>query len=401
MELLGGPGFACPVPVGLHTFAHVKTTACDSAGIPAFHAEKQATTMNQDPNSPSTTSPAAPQAKPRRGWFRAIVVWLLKAVKSFILFLFLAWATLALFYYLKLSWPILRFVSITAFVAFGVWALWLTRRWSVRLLFVALYVGVYMWWRSILPSHDRLWRPEVAVMPRAIIDGDRIKITGFRNFTYRTRDDFTLNYEEREFLLSHLTSVDFFVSYWKIGPVAHTFVSFNFDNALPLSISIETRPEVGEGFDPVGSLFKQFELIYVAGDERDIVGVRTNHRDEDVFLYRMRVSPEASRRLLLVYLERMNELADKAEHYHLLSNNCTLNIVRYANRAGRKGGFDIRHLLNGFIDQYLFAVGAIKTALPFEELRRRSRVNDAAKAAEGAPDFSARIREGLPVPAPE
>lgn len=376
-------------------------TACDRAGISAKHSEKLATTMNHDPTPAPTSSPAPAQAKPRRGWFRTIIIWLLKAVKSFIFFLFLAWATLALFYYLKLSWPVVRIVVIVGFAAFGIWALWVTKRWAIRWLFVAVYIGVYVWWRSILPSHERPWRQEVAVMPRAIIDGDRIKITGFRNFTYRSRDDFTVNYEEREFLLSHLTSVDFYVSYWKIGPVSHTFLSFNFDNALPLSISIETRPEVGEGFDPLASLFKQFELIYVAGDERDLVGVRTNHRNEDTFLYRMRISPEAGRRLLLVYLERMNSLADKPEHYHLLSNNCTLNIVRYANRAGRKGGFDIRHLLNGLIDQYLFAVGVITTSLPFEELRRRSWINDAAKEAEDAPDFSERIREGLPFPSPE
>ena len=81
--------------------------------------------------------------------------------------------------------------------------------------------------------------------------------------------------------LSHLTSVDFFVSYWKVGPVPDTFLSFVFDNAPPLCISIETRPEVGEGFSPIASLFKQFELIYIVGDERDIVGVRTNFRKED------------------------------------------------------------------------------------------------------------------------
>ena len=120
-------------------------------------------------------------------------------------------------------------------------------------------------------------------------------------------------------------------------------MSFIFDNAPPLSISIETRPEVGEGFAPIASLFKQFELIYVVGDERDIVRVRTNYRDEEVYLYRIKTSPENARRLFLVYLERINELADQPEFYHLLSNSCTINIVRYANAAGRVGRFDFRH----------------------------------------------------------
>ena len=101
-------------------------------------------------------------------------------------------------------------------------------------------------------------------------------------------------------------------------------------------------------------------------------------------------------RLFLVYLERINELADRAEFYNLLSNNCTINIVRYANAAGRSGGLDVRHILNGLIDRYLYATGRIDTTLPFPELRRRSRINAAAQATAGAQDFSDRIRESLP-----
>jgi hypothetical protein len=259
-----------------------------------------------------------------------------------------------------------------------------------------LFAGVVAWSVSILPSHHRPWRPEVAVMPRATIDGDRVRITGVRDFDYRTRNDFTVRYEEREVQLSHLTGLDFFVSYWSEGPVAHTFVSFTFDNAPPLSISIETRPEVGEGFDPIASLFKQFELIYVVGNERDLVRVRTNYRKETVYLYRLNSPVENVRKLLLVYLERINELADRPEFYHLLTNSCTINIIRYANAAGRTGQFNIRHLLNGLIDSYLYHSGRVDTTLPFEELRRRSLINDVAQAADDAPNFSDRIRASLP-----
>jgi hypothetical protein len=260
----------------------------------------------------------------------------------------------------------------------------------------ALYVGVVIWFIAIPPSLDRNWRPEVAVMPRAVIDGDRVRITGVRNFDYRSRNDFTVRYEEREVLLSHLTALDFYVSYFTQGPVAHTFVSFIFDNAPPLSISIETRPEVGEGFAPIASMFKQFELIYVVGDERDLVGVRTNHRREDVYLYRLNASLDDERELLLVYLARINELADRPEFYHLLTNSCTINIIRYLNAAGREGRFDIRHLLNGLIDSYLYHSGRVDTTLPFDELRRRSHINETAQSADGAPDFSERIRASLP-----
>jgi hypothetical protein len=307
----------------------------------------------------------------------------------------ITWATLAI-YFSNLPWGGLRLGLAAVFAAFAVWALWLSGQRRMPAVVMVLFFGVVAWWIAIPPSHDRPWRAEAAVMPRAVIDGDRVHLTGVRNFDYRSREDFTVRYEERDVLLSHLTHLDFYVSYWNEGLVGHTFLSFIFDNAPPLGISIEARPEVGEGFAPLASNFKQFELIYVVGDERDLVRVRTNHRRETVYLYRLNTSAEDVRRLLLVYLERINELADRPEWYHLLSNNCTINIIRYANAAGRKGRFDIRHLLNGLFDGYLYRSGRMDTMLPFDELRRRSLINDAAQAADDAPDFSQRIRAALP-----
>jgi hypothetical protein len=309
--------------------------------------------------------------------------------------LLVTWASLAI-YFSNLPWPGARLAFAVAFAGFAIWALWLSRRPRMRIVLGALFLGVVAWWIAIPPSHDRPWRPEAAVMPRAFIDGERVRFTGVRNFDYRSRNDFTVHYEEREVQLSQLTGLDFYVSYWSEGLVGHTFLSFTFANAPPLSISIEARPEEGEGFDPLGSLFKQFELIYVVGDERDLVRVRTNHRRETVYLYRLNTSANDARRLLLIYLDRINELADRPEWYHLLSNNCTLNIIRYANAVGRKGRFDIRHLLNGLIDSYLYHSGRVDTTLPFDELRRRSLINDVAQAADAAPDFSQRIRASLP-----
>ena len=329
------------------------------------------------------------------GWLLAPLRWLLTALGFLGRVLLVAWASLAL-YYSNLPWPWARLGLALAFLAFSTWALWLSRTRRARITFAVLLLAVVAWFASISPSHDRAWRPEVAVMPRAIIDGDHVHLIGVRNFDYRSRDDFTVRYEDRDVSLSHLTAVDFFISLWMPGPIGHTFVSFIFDNAPPVCISIETRPEVGESFDPVASLFKQFELIYVVGDERDVVGVRTNHRDEEVYLYRIQTAPENARRLFLVYLARINELADRAEFYHLLSNSCTINIVRYANAAGRAGGFDFRHLLNGLVDRYLYSSGRLDTTLPFQELRERSRINDAARAVGDGPNFSQRIRESLP-----
>jgi len=321
--------------------------------------------------------------------------WLIAAVRFVFFALLVLWGMLAI-YYSNLPWSWSRLALAIVFAAFSIWALWWSQQRRTRWAFAAVFAAVVVWWIAIPPSHDRDWRPEVAVMPRAIIDGDRVRITGVRNFEYRSRNDFTVRHEEREFLLSDLAGIDFYVSYWSEGLVGHTFLSFIFRNAPPLSISIETRPEAGEGFDPIGSIFKQFELIYVVGDERDLVGVRTNHRRETTYLYPLNTKPDDARRLLLVYLDRINELADRPEFYHLFSNSCTVNIVRYANAAGREGRFNIRHLFNGLIDSYLYHSGRVDTTLAFDELRRRSLINDTARAADGAPDFSQRIRGSLP-----
>lgn len=333
------------------------------------------------------------KALPSRTW--RFFTGFLNGIKYFLQALLIAWTALAV-YFSNLPWDWARLVLALIIAVFGIWALWVTRRGIFTLVFAAVFVGVLAWWLTIQPTHDRDWQPEVAVMPRAIIDGDRVRILGFRNFEYRSRNDFTVRYEEREVLLSHLIGVDFFISYWMPGPVGHTLLSFIFDNAPPINISIETRPVVGQGFDPIASLFKQFDLIYVVGDERDLVRVRTNYRHEQVYLYHIKISPEKARRLFLVYLDRINQLADHPEFYNLLSNSCTINIIRYANEAGRVGRIDFRHYLNGWIDGYLYSAGWLNNTLPWEELRQHSNINQKAQAADDSPDFSQRIRAGLP-----
>lgn len=323
---------------------------------------------------------------------------LLRGAMHALVGLVLLWEVLAISYI-----PILptyaRWSIAAAVGVFYVWGLWFSAgRWP-KLAVAVVFLVCWVVWASIRPSLERDWRPEVAVMPRILIDGDHIRLVGYRNFDYRSPNDFTVRYEERVLRLSQLRSIDFFLSYWKLGPIGHTFISFNFEDAPPVSISIETRPQVGQGYDPLASLFRHFELIYVVGDERDIVRVRTNYRNEQVFLYRTNLSAEAARRLFMVYAVRVNELAVKPEFYHLLSNSCTINIVRYANRIGRVGSLDIRLILNGWSDRYLYRAGTVDTSMPFEELRARSHINEAARAAGQAPDFSQRIRAGLPEPA--
>ena len=197
--------------------------------------------------------------------------------------LLIAWAAFAI-HFSNLPWPPARTVLAVAFAVFSIWILWFSRSRRRNVIFSAAFAAIVAWWIAIPASHDRNWRPEAAVLPRAVVDGDIVRIANVRDFEYRSREDFTPRYTTREVRLSHLTGIDFYVSYWREGLVGHTFLSYTYHDAPPLSISIETRPEVGEGFAPLASMFKQFELIYVVGEERDLVGVRAIHRRESVFL---------------------------------------------------------------------------------------------------------------------
>jgi hypothetical protein len=336
------------------------------------------------------------RSKPRPlHWLLAIPSRLLRGFISVVLGLVIAWASLAI-YYAPFGAEPWRIGLAVAFAAYAVWAVWIARSGRARWVLSALYLAVLVGWSFVKPSHDREWRPDVSVMPRATIEGDRVRISGVRNFAYRSLDDFTVRHVEREVDVSKINGLDFFISYWMPGPIGHTFLSFTFDDAPPLNVSIETRPEVGEGFAPIASLFRQFELIYVVGEERDVVGVRTNFRNENVYVFRLRVSADAARRLFRAYMQRINQLYDRPEFYHLLSNSCTVNIVRLANLAGRTGPLDFRHYFNGWVDRYFYEARLLNTSMPFPEFRRRSRVDPAVSASEEIEVFARRIRENVP-----
>lgn len=258
------------------------------------------------------------------------------------------------------------------------------------------FVFVLAWWHSLEPSIDRDWVPEVARLPRAEVDGDRLVVHGVRNFDYRSEDDYTQRWETREYDLSRLEGVDLFLSYWGSPLIAHTIASWDFGDGRPLAISIETRKEKGETYSALLGFFRQFELYYVVADERDVVKLRTNHRGETVRLYRTRTSPELARAILLDYLAEIDRLADEPAWYNALTHNCTTTIRHHVRHVARGRPLDWRILLNGRLDELGYERGSIDTSMPFERLRESSEIGERARAAGDAPDFSDRIRAGLP-----
>ena len=287
--------------------------------------------------------------------------------------------------------------------AFGLVSLgvWLLRRRVALVVLAVLWGGVLAWWVTITPSHDRDWQTDVAVLPYATVDGDRVTLHNIRHFAYRSETDFTPHYYDKTVDLSQLESVDLISSYWGSEAIAHLFVSFGFAGQDYVAVSIETRKERTEGYSSLAGFFKQYELIYIVADERDVIRLRTNYRQqppEDVFLYRIRIPPEQTRRFFMTYVEQINALKERPEFYHTLTTNCTTNIVLHAQSAGGRIRYNWKILLSGYAAQYAYEEGHIDTRLPFAELRQRSHINARAQAAADTPDFSQQIRVGLPMP---
>jgi hypothetical protein len=192
--------------------------------------------------------------------------------------------------------------------------------------------------------------------------------------------------------------LDFFMSYWGSPSIAHTIMSWAFTDGQHLAISIETRKEVGETYSSVAGFFRQYELYYVVADERDVIRLRTNYRGENVYLYPLRTPRERVRRALLEYTESMNRLAVVPEFYNAGTGNCTTTIRTNLERMGVSMPFDWRFLVNGYLNELLYERNAIDTSRPPDVVKASSLIDARAKAADQAPDFSSRIREGIVVP---
>ena len=268
----------------------------------------------------------------------------------------------------------------------------------LRGLVVALFpvIVVALWWTAMPPSNTRDWTPDAARTARATFHGSRVTIENVRNFNYRSETDYDQRWETRSYDLDRIKGVDLFLSFWGPTEIAHTIVSWDFDDGQHLAISIETRKAKGESYSALRGFFHQYELYYVVADERDLVGLRTNHRGEQVYLYRIRVTAPQARALLIDYLREVNQLADHPEWYNALTQNCTTTIRGHVQNIGVGGSLDWRLLANGHLDELLYERGQIDTSLPLADLRARSNITEKAKAADDSPDFSTRIRIGLP-----
>ncbi len=262
---------------------------------------------------------------------------------------------------------------------------------------LASFCIVLVWWLSLKPSNDGDWQPDADRTAWIEINGDQVTIHNVRNCDYRTETDYSNCWSDRTVYLSQLRYVDLFFTTWGPKYIGHPILSFQFGDHDHIAFSIEARYKVGQSYSALLGFFRQYELIFITADERDVIRLRTNYRkDEQVFLYRTTVSADEARRIFLIYADYLDKLRDHPEWYNALTRNCTTTIdTQIAKDVKNPQPWNYQLLLNGTLDELLYERGRLVTGgFAFPELKQREHINLAGQAADGSPDWSALIRAG-------
>jgi hypothetical protein len=342
------------------------------------------------------TSTLAPRrSTPSPTWLKVLraigitVIW-------FVLALLTLWAVAALYVDCRIAALRIPLVLIYVLGMIAVLIVFRRTRWAATLCFVG-FCCVLMWWLRLEPSNDGNWQPDAARTAWAEMDGDRVTIHNLRNCDYRTETLYSNCWGDRTVSLSQIRAADFFLINWGLRWASHPIVSFQFGDNLHIAFSIEARYKAGQSYSPILGFFRQYGLMFVAADERDVIRLRSNYRkDEEVYMYRVRVEPEIARAMFLTYVAYLNKLKDQPEWYNALTRNCTTTLDKQlAVAVADRKPWSYRLIVNGTLDELLYDRGRLVTGgLPFPELKAREHINEAARAANQSTDFSARIRAG-------
>jgi hypothetical protein len=95
-------------------------------------------------------------------------------------------------------------------------------------------------------------------------------------------------------------------------------------------------------------------------------------------------------------MQTINELRERPKFYNTLTANCTNVIWMHTRLNPGHVPFSWKILLSGYTPEYLHEQGKLHSDLPFDELKRRSRINERALQADQSPDFSRLIRAKAP-----
>jgi len=261
---------------------------------------------------------------------------------------------------------------------------------------VAAFFFIFFSLSKKTASNDREWNPDQKILTTAEFKKDgKVLVRNVRNISYQTPTSYVIEYNDREYDIHAIETVWFILEPFNgyIG-AAHTFLSFEFKDDVFVSISVEIRKKNTEKYSASKGLFREYELMYVVADERDVIKLRSNHRKNKVFMYPLKIKKEEAQKLFLDMLTRANEIEKKPEFYNTLSNACATNIVRHINKVIEKPlpWTDYRIFIPEHLDVYFQKNRLLGISLPFHEAKEKHLINPLAEKYADDPHFSQRIR---------
>ena len=344
-----------------------------------------------------------------RELFISLAMWLLHGAFTLFVILSSIWLCLALWY----QQP---FGNIFSRVIIAIWVLFalsligfyinghiVSRRTDI-LLYGFVFACGLLWYFSLEARQDRDWNPEVAKQLHYEKQGDMVTLHNVRNFNWRSNEDYDIHWESRTVDLNKITGLNVIASYWMGPKIAHTLVSFDFADQEPLVFSIEIRKEKNEEFSAFGGFFRKYELSLIASDEKDLIYTRSNIRNEQVYLFPVKMPVAERKALFIEYLNKADELHDEAKWYNTLTSNCTtlvFDMVQAINT--RQLPKDYRLFASGYLPNYLDDLKAINQNYSLKEWYRLAHINPrteqyAQQKDQSSKYFSKIIRLDIPKP---
>tara|TARA_B110000444_G_scaffold236915_1_gene249177 strand:+ start:5293 stop:6165 length:873 start_codon:yes stop_codon:yes gene_type:complete len=271
---------------------------------------------------------------------------------------------------------------------------------SSCLLFIV--ISVLLWFIRIRPRKpqiDAKWNSDCEYVTTTTTEGSTITFRNVRDFFWRTTRDRDEAWADEVVVdVEELKDIWFIVDHFHpLHGMAHTYLTFEFNDGTCLSFSFEARRRVKQRYHPWDGLWRNYELYLLVGFERDLTGLRTNARGNKDYMFRAITPPGKDKDMLHRLALKANNLAENPEWYHSFLTTCNTSIVRMVNRVtpGRVP-FLWRNFLPGYTPRAALKLGLVEDWGGLEGTLERARIDLIAQEWNGEGDYSEMLREHLP-----
>lgn len=262
-------------------------------------------------------------------------------------------------------------------------------------IFLLTFIGQTYFFQK--PSNNRNWQEQFATLADISINGNQVKVNNIRDYKYDPNGITEKNYINREFDVTKIEKVWFLVEpFGAFEGIAHTYFVFDFVGSDPVAISVESRREVGEDFWASKGLFNKYELIYIWATENDQTIRRSIYDQEDLYMFPLLVSKEASQKLFLELAKKTEYLETNARFYNTLFHNCT-NELAYTANTVKPGIIPFHYALYmpGYAPNLLHSLKLIPSDESLDAVKDKYFISEKVKSLYKEQNFSEKLRQSI------